>query len=252
MRAMPAVTALLATTASQTVLRQARLGVFQGFAYSPYGWRLSSVDTAAGFNGQCLEPATGGYLLGNGHRLYNPVLMRFTRPDALSPFGKGGVNAYAYCEGDPVNASDPSGEFFQALLALTRLGGGGSGLSFTSLVAIKNPAADIALGGLRIAVVGGLVGTAGATMAVAGDENAAIVASVGAGIAGIGTVMRAVPVARAIRAAPHRGQLVGDGVRRFFGVKPKPTPAHRNPALSNSDRLRAIRGQESAWQESQV
>lgn len=249
---MPAVTALLATTASQTVLRQARPGVIQGFSYSPYGWRPSSVETATGFNGQRLEPATGGYLLGNGHRLYNPVLMRFTRPDALSPFGKGGVNAYAYCEGDPVNATDPTGEFFQALLALTRLAGGGSGLSFTSLVAIKNPASDIALGGIRVAVAGGLIGAAGAAMAIAGDKNAAIVASVGAGIAGIGTVMRAVPVVRAIRAAPHRGQLVGDGVRRFFGVKPKPTPAHRNPALSTSIRLRAIRGQESEWQESQV
>ncbi|WP_147458691.1 RHS repeat-associated core domain-containing protein, partial [Pseudomonas savastanoi] len=36
-------------------------------------------------------------------------LMRFNSPDSLSPFGKGGMNAYAYCAGDPVNRSDPTG-----------------------------------------------------------------------------------------------------------------------------------------------
>jgi hypothetical protein len=35
--------------------------------------------------------------------------MRFTSPDSLSPFGLGGVNAYAYVLGDPVNLRDPSG-----------------------------------------------------------------------------------------------------------------------------------------------
>ncbi|EGH35731.1 hypothetical protein PSYJA_44541, partial [Pseudomonas syringae pv. japonica str. M301072] len=37
---------------------------------------------------------TGHYLLGNGYRAFNPVLMRFNSPDSLSPFGEGGVNAY--------------------------------------------------------------------------------------------------------------------------------------------------------------
>ncbi|MBV4506838.1 RHS repeat-associated core domain-containing protein [Pseudomonas sp. BW13M1] len=63
-----------------------------------------------GFNAQRRDPFTGCYLLGNGRRVYNPVLMRFHSPDALSPFGKGGVNAYAYCEGDPVNWQDESGQ----------------------------------------------------------------------------------------------------------------------------------------------
>ncbi|RMU75656.1 hypothetical protein ALP24_200133 [Pseudomonas syringae pv. aptata] len=35
--------------------------------------------------------------------------MRFNSPDSMSPFGKGGMNAYAYCAGDPVNRSDPTG-----------------------------------------------------------------------------------------------------------------------------------------------
>lgn len=35
--------------------------------------------------------------------------MKFCSPDEWSPFGRGGVNAYAYCAGDPVNGSDPTG-----------------------------------------------------------------------------------------------------------------------------------------------
>lgn len=49
------------------------------------------------------------YILGNGRRVYVPSLMRFLSPDSMSPFSRGGINAYMYCNGDPVNYSDPSG-----------------------------------------------------------------------------------------------------------------------------------------------
>lgn len=79
-------------------------------AYVPYGYRpLSAGFTKIGFTGQLLELRGGHYLLGNGYRAYNPVLMRFHSPDHLSPFGRGGINAYTYCEGDPVNWRDLSG-----------------------------------------------------------------------------------------------------------------------------------------------
>jgi len=42
--------------------------------------------------------------------------MRFTSPDGLSPFGKGGRNAYAYCEADPMNNVDPSGHSIVGIL----------------------------------------------------------------------------------------------------------------------------------------
>lgn len=64
-----------------------------------------------GFNGQLHEPATAWQSLGNGYRTYNQTLKRFHSPDALSPFDKGGINAYAYCGNDPQNRSDPSGHF---------------------------------------------------------------------------------------------------------------------------------------------
>ncbi|QPC87758.1 hypothetical protein GA830_14150 [Mesorhizobium sp. NBSH29] len=62
-----------------------------------------------GFNGHLHEAATGWQMLGNGHRVYNPQLMRFHSPDQLSPFGAGGINAYAYVGDDPVNSTDPTG-----------------------------------------------------------------------------------------------------------------------------------------------
>lgn len=86
---------------------------FSHYRYDPLD-RLASrsgppLSQALGFNGECRDPLTGHYLLGNGYRAFNPVLMRFNSPDTLSPFERGGLNAYAYCFSDPVNRADPSG-----------------------------------------------------------------------------------------------------------------------------------------------
>ena len=62
-----------------------------------------------GFNGERYDPLTRTYALGQGYRSYSPALMRFQAPDDLCPFGQGGLNAYAYCAGDPVNFVDTSG-----------------------------------------------------------------------------------------------------------------------------------------------
>ncbi|PYC28743.1 RHS repeat-associated core domain-containing protein [Pseudomonas mosselii] len=79
--------------------------------YMPYGFSTKApcVRITRGFTGQHREADTGYYLLGNGYRVYDPVLMRFYSPDNLSPFAQGGINSYSYCAGDPVNSSDPSG-----------------------------------------------------------------------------------------------------------------------------------------------
>jgi RHS repeat-associated protein len=75
-----------------------------------------------GFNGERPDAVTGHYLLGNGYRAFNPVLMRFNSPDSWSPFGKGGLNTYTYCLGDPVNFSDPNGHSLFVATQLVRWG----------------------------------------------------------------------------------------------------------------------------------
>lgn len=102
---------LLATDDNRSVLTEVQVeGVNQG-AYTAYGHRSSQPPPVSrlAFNGEYTESDTGWQLLGNGYRAYNPTLMRFHSPDSLSPFGKAGLNAYAYCNGDPVNAVDPDG-----------------------------------------------------------------------------------------------------------------------------------------------
>ncbi|WP_447739210.1 RHS repeat-associated core domain-containing protein [Pseudomonas laurentiana] len=81
----------------------------QVLSYTAYGHLPARVTAGLGFNGELRDSVMQAYALGNGHRFYRPALMRFLNPDAMSPFGRGGVNAYCYCEGDPINNADPSG-----------------------------------------------------------------------------------------------------------------------------------------------
>lgn len=76
--------------------------------YMPYGY--SALEGGVlGFNGERLDLVTRHYLLGNGYRVFNRMLMRLNSPDNMSPFGDGGINSYAYCVGDPINLVDPTG-----------------------------------------------------------------------------------------------------------------------------------------------
>jgi RHS repeat-associated protein len=117
---------LLATDLQRSVLHTLEKNhQRQAIAYSPYGHRHAEngLTSLLGFNGEQPDPVTLHYLLGNGYRAFNPVLMRFNSPDNLSPFGKGGMNSYVYCLGNPTNRNDPSGHFSiltWARAALTR------------------------------------------------------------------------------------------------------------------------------------
>lgn len=101
---------LLATDLQRSIINL--LGAqLHHLAYTAYG-HLSHGSgwlSLLGFNGERRDPVTGCYHLGNGYRQFNPVLMRFNSPDSWSPFGEGGLNAYAYCLGDPVNRTDETG-----------------------------------------------------------------------------------------------------------------------------------------------
>lgn len=90
-------------------------------AYCVYGYRQADAGPSTSFNGEWLGGLASGYLLGNGYRLYSPLLMRFVSTDSLSPFEEGGYNAYGYCAGDPVNRVDPTGHRFSWTGILKRL-----------------------------------------------------------------------------------------------------------------------------------
>ncbi|VVM83042.1 hypothetical protein PS662_02426 [Pseudomonas fluorescens] len=104
-------TILVATDQQRSVLSVLDLNPLHHFAYTPYGHRpkVNGLLSSLGFNGELPDPLTGHYHLGKGYRQFNPVLMRFNSPDSWSPFGKGGVNSYAYCKGDPRNLTDSTG-----------------------------------------------------------------------------------------------------------------------------------------------
>lgn len=102
-------TFLLSVDRQRSVLSRGR---HEALAYSPYGASGTALIPGLGFCGQRPDPLTGCYPLGNGRRFYSPSLRRFISADPLSPFGKGGIHAYAYCGGDPVNRHDPSGAFW--------------------------------------------------------------------------------------------------------------------------------------------
>lgn len=106
-------TSLLATDRQRSVLQCLDEAGAESLAYTAYGHHPtdSGLTPLLGFNGERRDPITGHYMLGNGYRAFNPVLMRFNSPDDLGPFGKGGLNTYAYCAGDLVNRVDPTGHF---------------------------------------------------------------------------------------------------------------------------------------------
>ncbi|EJM68045.1 RHS repeat-associated core domain-containing protein [Pseudomonas sp. GM55] len=115
---------LLATDQQRSVLNTLSATGPQPATYTPYGHRSpeNGLLSLLGFNGERRDPLTGHYPLGNGYRQFNPVLMRLSSPDSLSPFGDGGLNTYAYCVGDPVNLSDPTGHLpFLSILIGTSL-----------------------------------------------------------------------------------------------------------------------------------
>lgn len=119
---------LLATDRLLSPILIAGMADWSPIAYTVTGQRSApSAAAVTGFTGQMREHDLDRYLLGNGHRLYNPALMRFHSPDRRSPFDEGGVNSYAYCGGDPVNRHDRNGRYSHAVFS-------GDLLNFTALI----------------------------------------------------------------------------------------------------------------------
>ncbi|KAK2734629.1 hypothetical protein FQN57_001623 [Myotisia sp. PD_48] len=141
--------------------------------YTPYGFSVNG-GPSIGFNGQWRDPATGWYHLGNGYRVYNPVLMRFHTPDTLSPFVSGEINPYIYCMGDPVNRVDPTGHFsiFGIELTARNLVLMGVGLGVGILVGVLTAGAGFAIvAGASIAMGALTDAAAGAVYDIASGKS---------------------------------------------------------------------------------
>lgn len=175
-------TLLLASDLQQSVFAELDRKGPNPFAYSPYGLQSgpNQAGTPLGFNGQLKEQPTGWYHLGNGHRVYNPVLMRFHSPDLLSPFGEGGVNAYAYCKGDPRNFRDPTGEFMVGVLPVIQ-----RGLTVALHIVVPTgmifgpKVSGVALQATRFSLAGSVGNLVGAVMQLAGYPVGAYVNAAG-------------------------------------------------------------------------
>ncbi|CBJ81296.1 putative Nematicidal protein 2 [Xenorhabdus bovienii SS-2004] len=141
------------------------------YRYSPYGQQAEN-ERATGlpaYNGERLDPVWGTYHLGNGYRTYNPVLMRFTAPDNLSPFGAGGINSYAYCLNDPINRTDPSGHM--SLGGILGIVFGTVGLAVGIVLAIPTGGASLSIGGAVLAGLGFAADATGIASVVTEDSD---------------------------------------------------------------------------------
>lgn len=234
----PARTLLLATDQPQSVIAECSTDRLNLLAYSPYGVQGGSfaARTRLGFNGQLQEPG-GVYHLGNGHRVYNPVLMRFHSPDRLSPFDKGGVNAYAYCGADPINFHDPTGQF----TAIARLVQLGETMALHVGILTATVVGPVAKGwqlvAARTSMVGSFTAIVGSGLQMGGVAAGAIVSNAGTALSVMGVGIRAtVAISNHVQGG-RLWQAVKDNVQNL--ARGTAFPKVRAPDLEMSGQLPA-------------
>lgn len=235
---------LLIGDGHQSVLGTVQAAGPFGIGYDPHGWRQPNVAMpVAGFKGQRTEMHTQWYHLGHGHRVYNPVLRRFHSPDRLSPFASGGLNAYAYCQGDPINYRDPTGgeieipDWMQGLTAPITIGvlnllGGAAVVG--SVLLSKAPVPRTIRAGAVASALGTLVALGGVitTIAKRGSGDAFMVATAGSLLNGTGGALRFSAVFKRAAALWRAGEL-GPTVRRNLkGFVPSFLKASRKQSVA--------------------
>ena len=129
-------------------------------AYATMTYRAGTNDTPFLFNGNYGVMIDPNGLLYMRARYYSPYLCRFLNPDPLS--FSGGMNFYAYVNGNPVSLVDPFGLFRwgQFFTGISELAGGIAAVAAAT-------GGEIVSGGLAT-VVAGYVGVGGVTVGAHG------------------------------------------------------------------------------------
>lgn len=214
---------LLATDRHNTVL--AGLGPSESvhMAYTAYGAqpRDAAQISHSGFNGQLREQGMGWYQLGNGHRIYNPALMRFHSPDALSPFDRGGLNAYTYCLGDPVNYVDPTGRTPDWLQPVLTIGLHAFTIAATVIpAAVTGPPVGAALAAAYMTLTGSSLAIVASSLTLAGVKEARYVAHAGTAISALGAFTRSGLGVQSLVARKELRRGAVNRVAQLFGRTP--------------------------------
>ncbi len=244
---------------SVVVSYDAQAQTLKHHAYTAFGEHFSDEpDSVLGFNGEYRDISTGQYPLGMGGRWYDAASLQFHTPDALSPFGKGGPNLYAYCaEGDPVNYQDPTGHFSVSqrlreiwgdnLPGPVGFGSEGGGLIHTIIWGGIGVLTAVMTGGTSLLLTAAIVGLATASLAAGiasviikdSDPTASgILAwiSLGTGAAGgLGTL-----AAKVVKLTAYLGQSLPAVARNLIG---KATTA----VAGTLRQSRVVRGIERIW-----
>lgn len=236
-------TLLLVPDSRQTALAAFAVAGLDQAAYSAYGHQSRAPAFRTGFNGQPRE-ALGWYHLGNGHRVYNPVLMRFHSADHLSPFDKGGLNPYAYCHGDPVSHVDPTGQFAEWLMA-NPLHSFSLNTGLLAMNVLMLFASKLTTLGVIASLVGGGGAAAGATalgLQQAGVEDGRNVSVIGTLVSFAGTGLKIGLMVKTIAKEPAEAlarfktnmSKLGFGKKNATSVKSPSTSPKSTPPLPPS------------------
>ncbi|ADJ43887.1 RHS repeat-containing protein [Amycolatopsis mediterranei S699] len=160
------------------------------YTYTPYGFNTGITGPAGSANRLrwlgSYQLASSEYL--TGYRHYNPAYARFTQPD---PTGQEN-NAYAYGKGDPINHSDPNGDYGFADLGqdIGSYAGGAMGVALGAAICAGTAGAGCLIGAVSAGVIFGGVGGGAGALIGGGDSGKVrdgfISGAIGGGLGALG------------------------------------------------------------------